>query len=266
MAFMPVHQEKVKQEHKAQGFTPCETENIALKHGEVLTHEVFYHWNFIWMGAGKTISTTRERGDNIHVNIVGNTYKSYDWFYKIRDYYETNLDKETLLPNSCLRNIQEGKYTLYDWVDFDQKNNKARSNRGKKKEIAITREYEVENCVHDVVSIIYFLRNTDFKSYKKGTTFPVNVFMDKEDWKVKLTYQGRENVTIKNKGKYKALKLKAEVSAGELFDEDSYITIWVSDDKNKIPLLVNLELSVGSIKVVLSKYQGVRHPIKSKIG
>ena len=248
-----------------ENFTTCNTPNIALKHGEEISHEVFYHWNFIWMGAGESKATLKEKNNQLIASVVGKTYESYDWFYKIRDYYETTLDKNTLLPTTCLRSVKEGKYTLYDKVDFDQKNRVVKSLRGKKKEIATKREYNVDDCMHDLVSMIYYFRNIDFKKNGKGKKYPMKIFIDRKVWNLELKYEGRENVSIKGKGKYKALKLSTKMTEGDLFDEDSYITLWVSDDKNKVPLLVNLELTIGSIKVVLKDYKNLRHSMSSKI-
>ena len=248
-----------------QGFSTCSTPNIALKDGEEITHEVFYHWNFIWMGAGESKATLKEKDGKFEIGVTGKTHKSYDWFYKVRDYYATTLDKNTLLPITSFRSVKEGKYTLYDKVDFDQDKKVAKSLRGKKKEIATERAYNVDGCMHDLVSMIYYFRNIDFKKNGKGKEYPMKIFIDRKVWNLKLKYEGRENVNIKGKGKYKGLKLTTKMTEGELFDEDSKITLWVSDDGNKVPLLVNLKLTIGSVKVVLKDYKGLKHPVTSKI-
>jgi hypothetical protein len=258
-SFKPV--DTVSQEN----FNPCSTSNIALKHGEEITHEVFYNWNFVWMGAGESKAVLKEKNGKLEASVTGKTYNSYDWFYKVRDYYSTTLDKNTLLPTAALRDVQEGKYTLYDKVDFDQNKGVIKSLRGKKKENAKEREFNVDDCMHDLVSMIYYFRNINFKNNGKGKEYPMKLFVDRKIWNLKLKYEGQENVKLKGKGKYKALKLTTRMTEGELFDENSKITLWVTDDKNKVPVLVNLDLTIGSIKVVLKDYKGLRHPVTSKI-
>lgn len=250
-----------------QQFSPCSISNTTFKAGEQLTHKVYYNWNFVWMSAGESVAQiTNKNSREYKVSIVGKTYSSYDWFYKIRDYYETTLNKNTLSPSSCLRNIKEGGYTLYDKVDFDYSSgNKAISYRGKTKSTTVKKDYDVSGCMHDIVSMIYFFRNINYNSLSRGTELPMTVFMDREEWKVKLRYDGKETIKVKKQGKFKAIKLSTRVTAGELFDDSSSISIWVSDDKNKIPLLVELELAIGSVKVVLKDYQGLRYPLSAKL-
>jgi methylaspartate ammonia-lyase len=43
------------------------------------------------------------------------------------------------------------------------------------------------------------------------------------------------------------------------------MTVYVSNDKNRIPLLIESPVSVGSIKAVLKDYSGLRHELSSKI-
>nr|MBP6540568.1 DUF3108 domain-containing protein [Saprospiraceae bacterium] len=40
--------------------------------------------------------------------------------------------------------------------------------------------------------------------------------------------------------------------------------VWVSNDGNKLPLLIESPLSVGSAKAVLKSYSGLRHPFVLK--
>jgi hypothetical protein len=43
------------------------------------------------------------------------------------------------------------------------------------------------------------------------------------------------------------------------------MTVWVSDDKNKIPIYIETPISVGTIKVHLMSYKGLRNPEEAKI-
>ncbi len=248
------------------GFTPCKIKNTTFKAGEVLTHKVFYNWNFVWMSAGESVSKVYNRNSKEYkIGIRGKTYSSYDWFYRVRDYFETTISKETLRPSTCYRTVEEGRYRLYDKVDFAFDKQQAISVRGKSKKEATKRAFDVDNCVHDMVSMIYYFRNVNYNRIKKGTNMPISLFMDREEWKLQLRYEGKETINVRGKGKYKAIKLSTRVSAGELFDKNSSVTIWVSDDKNKVPLQVKLELSIGSVRVYLKDYKNLRYPMTAKV-
>ncbi len=246
-------------------YTHCAIENTAFKSGERLTHKVYYNWNFVWMGAGETVSNVTNLGNQYKIDITGKTYPSYDWFYRIRDYYEVKVNKESLLPTISFRNIEEGGYKLYDKVYIDQNKQKATSERGKTKDEAIKHTFDVDACIHDIVSMVYFFRNVDYHSYEKGKAFPMKIFMDRKVWNLRLEYKGKKRIHIRDKGKFNALELSCKVTAGELFDENSSVTIWVSDDENRVPLQAKLELAIGSIKIVLKDYKGLKHPLTSKI-
>jgi Protein of unknown function (DUF3108) len=155
---------------------------------------------------------------------------------------------------------------LYDKVDFDQERNLAISERGKNKYQTTTKEYSLDGCMHDVLSIIYFTRNLDFDRYDKGHEIPVKIFMDKEVWPLNVKYKGKEEAKkVRGLGKFKTIKFSPEVIEGEVFTSDAEMNIWVSDDGNRIPLLIESPVSVGSVKAVLKDYKGLKYEMASKV-
>ncbi len=247
---------------------PCSMDNKAFQPGEEMTYKLYYNWNFVWVAAGEVTFKVRDLGNQYHVTAQGKTYKSYEWFYKVKDTYESYIDKETLLPVASVRDVQEGKYRLYDKTSFDQQRKKAISLRGKTKEDAKVTEYDVDNCMHDILSIIYFTRNVDFNQMSTGANIPIKIFIDKETWPLKVKYLGREkNKRVKGMGHFKTIQFMPQVvDSGFYFKKGSEMKVWASDDKNKIPLLIESPLSVGSVKAVLKSYKGLKHGLTAKVG
>ena len=66
-------------------------------------------------------------------------------------------------------------------------------------------------------------------------------------------------------GKYNTLKFQPQVIAGNVFDDDSKMSVWVSDDLNRIPLLIESPVSVGSVKVVLKEYKNLKYDFTAKV-
>lgn len=245
---------------------PCFTENNTFIGGEEITYKVYYNWNFIWLAAGEVVMKVEEDDDQYHLSAVGRTFKSYEWFFKIRDYYDTYVDIETLLPKVSIRDINEGKYTMYDKVTFDQKSKKAVSERGRYRDKLKSTEYDIGECMHDILSILYYTRNIDFRSYEEGEVFPVKIFMDKEVWPLGVKYNGAvPGKKIRNRGKFNTLHFNPEVILGDIFTEKNKMQVWVSDDQNRIPLLIESPVSVGSVKVVMKKYSGLKYDLDSKL-
>ncbi len=52
------------------------------------------------------------------------------------------------------------------------------------------------------------------------------------------------------------------MQSGRVFKEKESLTVWVSDDDNKIPLLIKADLAVGSLKASLTEYKGLNHSFK----
>ena len=66
-------------------------------------------------------------------------------------------------------------------------------------------------------------------------------------------------------GKFICLKFQPQLVAGTIFKEDANMTIYVTDDKNKIPLVIESEVLVGSIKASIRDWSGIRNKLTSKI-
>lgn len=247
-------------------FNSCSSENSTFVDGEQVTYKLFYNWKFVWVAAGEVTFRVKDLGKQYYLSAYGRTYKSYDPFFKVRDTYECYIDKETLLPTVAIRNVEEGKYRLYDKVTFDRKRNKAKSLRGKSKEVATITEYPISDCIHDLLSIVYFARNIDFDNMNPGEKIPVNLFMDKETWPLAVTYRGKQEKTrIKGNGKFKTLHFSPQLIAGEYFKEGTEMNIYVSDDQNRLPLIIESPLSVGSVKAVLKEYEGLKYEMDAEL-
>jgi hypothetical protein len=267
MAFTPTERLNEQTTHHQEIIdTPCRIDNNSFEGGEEITYKIYYNWNFVWLSAGEVTFSVRDMGTQYHLSAHGTTYPSYEWFYKVDDKYDTFVDKETLLPHVSIRDVEEGKYRLYDKITFDQHNNKAYSFRGKTRDVATTTEYDLDNCMHDLLSIVYYTRNINYEEITEGSIIPVEIFMDKEVWPLKVRYLGKEKKKkVKGVGKFNAIKFSPEVILGDIFTEKSKMYVWATDDPNRIPLVIESPISVGSVKAVLKEYNGLRYDLSSAI-
>lgn len=203
--------------------------------------------------------TKFDNKDVYHVIGKGWTSGMIKWFFKVKDRYESYFDKTTLLPYKFIRNIDEGGHTKDLEVDFDQKNNKAYVNDKKKKTKA---EFETKPNVQDMVSTYYYLRNKiNISALKIGDEIRTDMFFDEENYGFKLKYLGAETIDT-DFGKIESLKFRPYVMAGRVFKEEESLTLWVSKDKNKIPLRIKADLRVGSLRAELEAFKGLKHPFK----
>lgn len=237
----------------------CGIKNISFQDGERLNFKVYYNMGRIWIGAGEAVFTTTKEDLNGHkvYHIVGDgqTLKSYEWFYKVRDKYETYIDVESLLPHKFVRNVNEGGFRIYNNVTFNQAIGQAVTTKG---------VFTVPRCVQDVLSAMYYARNIDFTKYKPGDKIPFHMFLDDQVYDLYIKYIGKEQVTTKY-GTFNAIKIVPLLIEGTIFKGGEKMVIWVSDDNNHLPLRVDSPILVGSIKVDLMGYDKLKNPLSSLI-
>jgi hypothetical protein len=237
----------------------CTIKNTAFSAGEKLTFKVFYTVAGLYVAAGEASFTnsleTLNNKPVYHIIGDGKTYPFYDGFFKVRDRYESYIDTTTLQPYKFIRNIYEGGYKKYENVTFNKKTNTAITNDG---------VFKVPGCIQDVLSAIYYSRNIDFNKYKPGDKIPFSLFLDKEVFEMYIRYIGKETVKTKY-GKFKAIKFKPLLIKGTIFEGGEKMTVWVSDDANKIPVRIESPISVGSIKVDMISYSNLRYPLSSLV-
>ncbi len=232
----------------------CGIENSKVLDGETLVYKIYYNWNFIWIGAGEVVFKVTEEPNTYKFSAIGTTYSSYDWFFKVRDRYETVVNKIDLMPISSVRDIQEGKFTLYDSLLFNRGAHTVTSFRGKSKENLQDSLFEVDHCIQDILSIIYYARNLNYEEKEDFSIIPASIFIDRSSWPVELSVGAyREKHKIKGLGVFSTLELRPNVKEGFYFRPNTDMKIWVTQDEQKIPLLIETPISVGSLKVILKE-------------
>lgn len=192
---------------------------------------------------------------------VGNGYTTgmTKFFFKVNDDYQSFFDKKTGQPYQYVRKINEGGYTKNQEGFFNQSANNVLVKDYKKK---TEKTISVPENVQDIVSSFYYLRNhPTIDKLKVGESISIDMFFDDETTKFKLKFMGREVLKTKF-GKVNTMIFRPYVQAGRVFKEEESLTVWISDDENKIPLRIKASLAVGSLKADLEGYKGLSHPFK----
>lgn len=247
----------------------CDIEGLAFQEGEYLEYKIYYNWKAVWIPAGtakfKTNSTNLWGREVFHLKTEGKSLSSYDWFFKVRDKYETYVDKETMKPLKFVRDVYEGGYTIKQQFTFDHNSQKAnidfwyRKDKLQEKDKKVT----VTPCVQDIVSALYYTRCIDFSSYKVGETAPVDLFVDGEIYPVYVRYKGKGEIKT-DLGTFKCIKISPMLIEGDVFKGGEGMTIWATDDENRIPVYIESPISVGSVRGYITKYEGLRHRLSAK--
>lgn len=190
------------------------------------------------------------------VNVFGRTTGAFDLVTKVRDTWRSYIDTSAILPQKFYTKIQENKYLKEENMTFNHAANTVKAEERTERDL-----FKVPDNVHDVVSSYYFLRTIDFNRLSIGSVLEVPAFYDDTVYNMKIRYRGKE--TIKTKfGKTKAIKLSPIMATNGFFKGEDALLVWVSDDANKVPLKVEVELSIGSLDMDIRSYAGLKHPIR----
>jgi len=237
--------------------------NTSFGRGEKLDFKVYYHsvvTGNVTAGYGSLVVTQDNRKfmkrDTYHIVATGKSSGFFNMFFKVDDRFESYVDEDGIFPWLFTRRTREGGYKKDDEVNFNQLRGSAIS-RKKVTHIPIN--------VQDIISSFFFARTLDAKTIKPGDVINLPFFLDDSVYFSKVKFFGRE--TIKTSlGRIKCLKLKPLLAKGNVFKEDYPMTLWVSDDGNKIPILGESAVIVGSVKMELIGYSGLLNPFSSKEG
>jgi hypothetical protein len=236
-------------------------DNTAFIPGEKLKFRL--HYGFIDAGSGvlEVIPRIDSFGGRpvYHVVGTGRSVGAFDFFFKVRDRYESIIDAEALVPWLFIRRVDEGGFVINENVSFNHFKNSAKAigKRGSK-------DFNVESDslpdnIQDLVSAFYYARTIDFSNAKEGDVFEIIGYLDRETVPLNIKFVGREKVKSKL-GHFQCLKFKPLLQEGRIFKEKEDMTVWVSDDLNKIPVRVQTDVLVGSIRMDLIEYSGLANP------
>jgi hypothetical protein len=230
-------------------------QNSAFKAGEKLTFNVKY--GFVTAGiATMSIPVVKKISgrDAFHIKFEVNTLSSFDYFFKVRDRYETYMDCEGLFPWRFEQHIREGKFSRDFSAFFDQRTKKAKTSGG---------EYSIPAYVNDIVSAFYLVRTVDFSKMKKGAKLHLQNFFKDKVYPLDVVYHGKERVSV-SAGTFDCVIVEPLVKEGGLFKSDGNILIWLSNDSNRVPVKVKTKIVIGSIDAELSGYEGLAGKLVSK--
>ena len=253
MAFKPYRNKEMKKADPLR-----KLKQNAFKKGEFLRYDVSYGY---FDAAEATLEVKKYsqkiNGRNtMHIVGKGRSRGALSIFFRVEDRYETYIDEEALLPWKFIRHVREGGYKLDRNIKFNHYTNKAIVEQND------SQRYPVEPNTQDLLSAFYYARTLDLQNAKLNQEFVVNTFFDREMYPLKFKFLGKEELKTKL-GTFECLKFRPIVESGRVFKEEEDVTIWVSNDPNKVPLKVQSDLLVGSIVMELVEHKNLVVPLKN---
>ena len=236
-------------------------EKSAFKSGEWFKYKLSYSG---WFKAGEaTVSLLEDKTNDklLHAKLVGKSTGAINLFFKVYDIYESYFFKDKILPKNFIRNIDEGGYKKNIKIVFNQKTQTATVKDLKKN---TSKEYSFVENSQDMVSVFYYLRNSfSLDNLDENDEISVDMFFDSENYKLKIKYLSTELLNT-NFGKVLCYKIQPYVQSGRVFKKNESLTMWITADKNRIPLKIKADVLVGSIRIELESFSNLNNPFEIK--
>jgi hypothetical protein len=237
----------------------CKPEEIPFRNGEKIT------WGPVWVDAGEvtfSVEKAEYRGQAaFHFISTGSTYKGYDFLFKVRDYYDSWVDPVSFRSFEFRRQINEGGYVLFNGILFFNGPGYALSNTKRPDKPIKTDTIKIRPCLFDMLSSVYYVRSLDLNSMKENAVLPVEVLIDDSVFHINVKKLGKEVKENRDGTRYPCIKLSATMVEGTIFKKDEEALIWITDDTNKVPIIVEAKIIVGTVKAYLKEAQGLLKPL-----
>lgn len=227
--------------------TEVKKPSLELKVGERLTYEVY------WMKMPIGIATAEVRGV-VEINgrkayqLVGRA-RSNKWLspiFKVDDYVESFLDKESFLSIKHIAIRNEGRYHAHMILDYDwEKRILYFQNRvdGTKT------TYPLPWDAVDEFSAFYYFRLKEI-SPDKPLEFIVNQV--EKNWLVKIGITSFGKVNIPGLGIFPSFLITPVPHLGEKPLEKGNAWVWISNDEKRVPLMLKVHVNIPIIGTVLA--------------
>jgi len=188
-----------------------------------------------------------------HAVIKAQTTGVADKLYRVEDYYESYFIPSSGFSLKYVQDIHEGDWTYYNEVTFDREKNVVTTTKSDS-------IFQVPANILDMTSLLYYLRRMDLHNLENGQYIDIVTFFDNEVFPFDFRYRGMETVKTK-KGKIKCYHFIPVVGTGRDFKNDDDMSVYISADKNKVPIIVRFNLLVGSLRCELTEYKNLKYKL-----
>jgi len=247
----------------------CGIENNAFKSGEFVGYDLYFNWKFVWMKVGtasmSTVKSTFNGQDAFRCSLITRGNSKLDNMFVMRDTLlsYTTLDLEPLYYRKGAR---EGKRYYVDelWYTYPKGNCHLKTHEINSRGEHYWKELEYKDCIYDMMSVYLRARNFDATKLKVGDKIPLPIADASDIANSWLKYNGITNVKMKNSDtKFRCLVFSfIEREDGK---NHELIRFYITDDKNHLPVRLDMFLSFGSAKAYLTGYKGLRNQMTSKV-
>lgn len=225
--------------------------------GEVLEFRLSYGW--FTVGRAKWTTNVQDyHGDEcFKTRVTAKSSGLLGVFAKVDDEWGEYSRTDDWMPKMAWRDLEEGKYLLDEKTYFDYSKKEIRYERIRKGKVKPTEYIDMDKARVGMLGGFMKMRSVDYSKYKPGDKIQVEAFFEGEPYDLEVVFRGKEEFKSKV-GRLNAYKIVPRLPDNRLFPGKDPITLWVSADKNQLPLRADARMSFGTAYVELTGYKNVK--------
>ncbi len=240
--------------------------NTSFKAGEKLSYDVFFNLGFINIKLADVVlwieQETYNNKDVLIYKNISKTVKKYKWVIEVDDYYASYVEKSTMkVLKHVQKTIVDNYHTNHDY-QFDHIKKKLYITIENSKTKRYCDTLNLKPYLHDLLSAVYYSRNIKYDKLRINQKVQLPVLLDTAFHNIYYRYLGKETIEIRKEKKINCVKLKPLLVETSIFKSGEKMTAWLSDDNNKLPILMESELWIGRISVRITEFEGLRHSVQ----
>ena len=240
--------------------------------GEELNYRVSYRAKFFpnTEVATVTVRTSTEEFEGRECYKVvghGKTLPTYRLFFSLDDYYTLRIDPGTLRTVEFESDVHEGSYTFRSRFDYDWERMEVHTRWTKKQNPELRKTLPLTEESMDAISLFFNMRSARADGFREGEERTLQMVLEDTVRYLNYRFLGREVKKIRRMGKFRTLKFACQLgtSEGYSFTDGDEFFIWISDDRNKVPLWLESPIRVGSICAYIEEMKGLKYPVESRV-
>ena len=243
--------------------------DYSFKSGEYALYGAYFNWNFIWIQSGevafKADTVQYKKQTAWHLKAVGKTFKAYDLLYAVRDTFETFTNYTSFQPIDSRRVLNHAKEHSVHQYSFDYSSGKVNAQIQENKKSVYQSSFPIQKDTYDLLATAYHFRGFNFNKLFVGQKVSYRMIIDKKVDDLYFRYLGIEKVKTRTGKEYRCHKVSVYLLQGDFFPEGEYMKIWFTDDLNHLPVQVETEILVGTVKAILLETKYMKYPLTSQI-
>ena len=240
--------------------------------GELLYYRAAYRAKLVPnIEAGEVTVSTRIdtlKGREVYrVTGNGKTLPFFRWFFDMNDTYNIWVDRDNLRTQRFESDIKEDKYTFRSHYDYDWEAMKVQTWSQRRKDTPRTKTMDLTPESMDAVSLYFNLRSVNLDSFREEEHRNLDMVLEDTIRHLRYRYIGREVLKVPKLGHFDTMKFACTLGSSEEFSftDGTEFFIWITNDENKIPVMLASPVRVGEVRAYLRRYEGLKFPLKSQI-